>query len=87
VMRVIAKGLKGNVVYDMIDRYDEKNGISSMGKTTAYTASIVTQMLGSGEVTGKGTVPPEVAIRGRKVEKLLSELSRRGVKIRRTASK
>jgi len=87
VMRVIAKGLKGSVVYDMIDRYDEKNGISSMGKTTAYTASIVTQMLGSGEVTGKGTVPPEVAIRGRKVEKLLSELSRRGVKIRRTASK
>jgi len=87
VMRVIAKGLKGSVVYDMIDRYDEKNGISSMGKTTAYTASIVTQMLGSGEVTGKGTVPPEVAIQGGKVEKLLSELSRRGVKIRRTASK
>jgi lysine 6-dehydrogenase len=35
VMRVIAKGRKGRVVYDMVDRYDEENGVSSMGKTTA----------------------------------------------------
>jgi lysine 6-dehydrogenase len=87
VMRVIAKGRKGSVVYDMIDRYDERNGVSSMGKTTAYTASIITQMLGSGEIKGRGTVPPEVAVQGRKVEKLLSELSRRGVKIKRTSGR
>jgi len=85
VMRVIAKGRKGRVVYDMVDRYDEKNGVSSMGKTTAYTASIVTQMLGSGEVKGKGVIPPEVAIRGKSVEELLSELDRRGVRVERSA--
>jgi lysine 6-dehydrogenase len=87
VMRVIAKGRKGSVVYDMVDRYDEKNGVSSMGKTTAYTASIVTQMLGSGELRGKGVIPPEVAIRGKRVEKLLSELDRRGVRVKRTAGR
>jgi len=87
VMRVIAKGRKGNVVYDMVDRYDEKNGVSSMGKTTAYTASIVTQMLGSGEVKGKGVIPPEVAIRGKGVETLLSELDRRGVKVKRSVER
>ncbi|HYA56063.1 MAG TPA: saccharopine dehydrogenase C-terminal domain-containing protein [Nitrososphaerales archaeon] len=85
VMRVIAKGRRGRVVYDMVDRYDEKNGVSSMGKTTAYTASIVTQMLGSGEVKGKGVIPPEVAIRGKSVEELLSELDRRGVRVERSA--
>jgi len=84
VMRVIAKGRKGSVVYDMVDRYDEKNGVSSMGKTTGYTASIVTQMLGSGEVKGRGTVPPEVAVQGKRVEHLLAELNRRGVRIKRS---
>jgi len=87
VMRVIAKGRKGSMVYDMVDRYDQKNGVSSMGKTTGYTASIVTQMLGSGEIKGKGTIPPEVAVQGKKVDKLLAELERRGVKIRRHAER
>ena len=87
VMRVIAKGGKGKVVYDMVDRYDEKNDDSSMGKTTAYTASIFTQMLGSGDIKGRGTVPPEVAVQGRQVERVVSELGRRGVKISRSAGK
>ena len=82
VMRVIAKGRKGRVVYDMVDRYDEEKGVSSMGKTTAYTASIVAQMLGSGEISGRGTIPPEVAVKGEKVEKLVSELGRRGVRMK-----
>ena len=87
VMRVIAKGGKRSLVYDMVDRYDEREQVSSMAKTTAYTASIVTQMLGSGELGGRGTVPPEVAIQGKKVEKVISELDRRGVRIKRTIRK
>ncbi|HXW94323.1 MAG TPA: saccharopine dehydrogenase C-terminal domain-containing protein [Nitrososphaerales archaeon] len=87
VMRVIAKGSKGSVVYDMVDRYDVRNGVSSMGKTTAYTGSIVTQMLGSGQIRGKGVIPPEVAIRGKTVEQLLSELDRRGVVVKRSEGK
>ena len=82
VMRVIAKGMMGEVVYDMVDRYDEKNGVTSMGKTTGYTASIVTQMLGRGEIKGSGTIPPERAVQGEMVEALVSELGRRGVEIR-----
>lgn len=82
VMRVIARGRKGQVVYDMVDKYDEKEGVTSMGKTTGYTASIVTQMLGGGEIAGKGTIPPEIAVKGGGVSKVISELRRRGVKIR-----
>ena len=79
-MRVIAKSRTKEIVYDMVDRYDDANGVTSMGKTTGYTASIVTQMVGSGEISGKG-VPPETAVQGKRVGKLLSELRRRGVKI------
>jgi lysine 6-dehydrogenase len=81
VMRVIAKSTTKEVVYDMIDRYDSRNRVTSMGKTTGYTASIVTQMVGSGEIKGKGVVPPEIAVQGERVGRLLSELRRRGVRI------
>jgi len=81
VMRVIAKSPGQEMVYDMVDRYDDKNGVTSMGKTTGFTASIVAQMVGSGEVQGSGVIPPETAVRGKLVERLLSELGRRGVKI------
>jgi len=67
-------------VYDMVDRYDEENRVTSMGKTTGYTGSIVTQMLGTGKITGKGVIPPEVALKGM-VNPLISELASRGVRI------
>jgi saccharopine dehydrogenase-like NADP-dependent oxidoreductase len=54
-----------------------------MGKTTGYTGSIVTQMLGRGEVKGSGVIPPERAVTGRMVDGLLSELARRGVHFRK----
>ena len=81
VMRVIARGKKGKAVYDMVDRFDEVNQVSSMGKTTGYTASIVAQMVGRGEIRGKGVLPPEKAVQGKDVDRLISELKKRGVRI------
>ena len=82
VMRVIAKGKKVTT-YDMIDRYDKKSGVTSMGKTTGYTGSIVAQMLGGGKIAGKGVIPPETAVQGKLVPELVSELGQRGVLITR----
>ncbi len=82
VMRVIARSSKGEITYDMVDRYDEENRVTSMGKTTGYTASIVTQMVGAGEIQGRGVLAPEKAVVGKGVGDLVSELGRRGVKIR-----
>ncbi len=81
VMRVEARAPGGEIVYDMVDRYDRKNGITSMGRTTGFTCSIVTQMVGSGRIQGKGVVPPENAVMGDGVHLLLEELGKRGVKI------
>jgi lysine 6-dehydrogenase len=85
VMRVEAKGRKGakstNMSYEMIDFYDNKLGVTSMGRTTGYTCSIVTQMVGRGEIRDKGVVPPETALKAGQVKKLLSGLESRGVAI------
>jgi saccharopine dehydrogenase-like NADP-dependent oxidoreductase len=86
VMRVIARSGKREVVYDMVDRFDEELGVTSMGKTTGYTASIVTQMLGGGEIGGRGVVPPENAVVGQGVEKILEGLRLRGVEVEKRRS-
>ncbi|MBI3859411.1 MAG: saccharopine dehydrogenase NADP-binding domain-containing protein [Thaumarchaeota archaeon] len=86
VMRVIAKAGEKKIVFDMVDRYDQERGVTSMGKTTGYTGSIVAQMVGSGAIQGKGVLPPEIAVKGKLVGRLLSELSARGVEIRETRS-
>ncbi len=87
VMRVEAKGKKRgklmNITYDMVDYYDEKGGVTSMSRTTGYTCSIVTQMMGRGEIVGRGVIPPENALNAEHVKKLLSELKARGVLVRR----
>ncbi len=82
VMRVIARSKTGEFVYDMIDRFDDREGVTSMGKTTGYTASIVAQMVGAGRIKGKGTIAPERAVEGPLVDTLLSELNKRGVSIK-----
>lgn len=81
IMRVIARGDKGEMTYELVDKYDQENKVTSMGKTTGYTASIVTQMLGRGEISGSGVLPPERAVQGKSVLGLISELGQRGVKI------
>ncbi len=90
VMRVQAKGMKGGrpkrVGYEMIDFYDRKKEVTSMGRTTGYTCSIVTQMVGRGEIVGKGVVPPETALDSGQVKKLLVELESRGVIIQENKS-
>lgn len=87
VMRVIAKSETGEFVYDMVDRYDDRTGVTSMGKTTGYTASIVAQMVGEGKIQGRGTLPPEKAVGGPLVETLLSELRKRGVDVKARSRK
>ncbi|MDG6985384.1 MAG: saccharopine dehydrogenase NADP-binding domain-containing protein [Nitrososphaerota archaeon] len=87
VMRVTATGKRGRIDYDLVDRYDEADSVTSMGKTTGYTASIVAQMVGEGTVGGRGVVPPETAVTGRAVEALISEHAKRGVKIAKRRSR
>jgi len=86
VLRVIVAGMKDGVetchTFDMVDHYDERLGVTSMAKTTAYTAAIVARMLGRGDISEKGLVPTVRVVRGNLFRRLLGELSGRGVTVK-----
>jgi saccharopine dehydrogenase-like NADP-dependent oxidoreductase len=91
VLQVSVSGKKGgidiDVNYEMLDEYDEKAGVTSMAKTTGFTAAIIARILGSGAVKKKGIQWPVRVIRGELFEELLSSLRKRGVEITETITK
>jgi lysine 6-dehydrogenase len=64
--------------YDIIDRFDERAGLSAMQRTTAFPASVVAQMMARGETTQKGAVPQERCI---PPEAFVRELAARDIRI------
>jgi lysine 6-dehydrogenase len=88
VLRVKVEGVKEGCktcyTFDMVDFFDENRGLTSMAKTTSYTAAITARMLGRCDIRGKGLVFPAKAIREKLLRRLLEELSERGVKVTET---
>jgi lysine 6-dehydrogenase len=64
--------------YDIIDRHDERTGLSAMMRTTAFPASLVAQMMARGDIREKGAIPQERCV---PAEIFVSELARRGIRI------
>ncbi|MEA1939040.1 MAG: saccharopine dehydrogenase C-terminal domain-containing protein, partial [Candidatus Caldatribacteriota bacterium] len=60
----IKDGQKMRIDYYMWEEADIENGISAMGRVTAFPEAITTVMLGKGEISRKGIVAPEDAIEG-----------------------
>lgn len=64
IMRVIVKGVENSIrkeiVYDLFDEFDEKEKLSSMSRTTGFTATATVQMMLDGIFTEKGIFPPEL---------------------------
>jgi lysine 6-dehydrogenase len=90
VLRVKVLGEKDGretlYTYDMVDRYDDEERVTSMAKTTSYTAAIVARMMARGEFDETGYVAPVRVIRGEKMDELLAALDARGVKITKTVT-
>jgi saccharopine dehydrogenase-like NADP-dependent oxidoreductase len=74
-------GQKMRINYYMWEGTDTKNGISSMGRVTAFPAAIAAILIGKGKINKKGIVAPEDAIEGKVYEEFLEELKKRGVTI------
>lgn len=74
--RVLVEGMKdgkrARAIYDMIDRKDEKSGLTAMMRGTALPASIICLMMARGE-TPPGAMPQELAVDGdRFIEEVLA---------------
>lgn len=65
--------------FDIVDKQDEVTGLSAMMRTTAFPASIIAQMMASGDVLMRGATPQEKAIDS---DKFVAELAKRNIIIR-----
>jgi lysine 6-dehydrogenase len=70
VMRVIIEGEKNGsaqrVEYNLLDRWDDKTIISSMGRTTGYTCTAAVHLIAKKMFTEKGVFPPELVGKNKK---------------------
>ncbi len=76
VMRV--EGTRGakRCVLEMVDRFDERTGLTAMMRCTGFPASAVAQMLARGEAREKGALPQEICI---DVKRFMEEMRSRGL--------
>ena len=77
----VKNGQKMKIDYYMWENADMENGISAMGRVTAFPEAIATVMLGNGEINKKGIIAPEDAIEGKIYEKYFEELRGRKINI------
>jgi len=71
--------------FKLIDYYDEKKNITSMARTTGYTASIIAQLLAKEKIKDKGIIPPEkLGLNKILFEEILTELNKRNLNITMT---
>jgi saccharopine dehydrogenase-like NADP-dependent oxidoreductase len=89
VMRIQVDGIKdGNphsFTYDLLDKYDETTGTTSMARTTGYAATMAARMLREGLFNEPGVYPPEFVGRiPACVQFVLDGLRERGIVYRET---
>ncbi len=79
-----ANGCPQRYTVEMVDRYDDVLGFTSMARTTAFTGAIVARMVARGDIAGKGWLTPEKVIAGRQFDELMRELQRANIHLNET---
>ena len=81
-LRVAVRGRSGRqVAWQLLDRYDERRGISAMMRTTGYSLSITGIMQADGRIAARGVHTRDEAV---PFAEYVSELAKRGIEIRET---
>ena len=82
LVRVTVQGVKDGaektIVYEILDRQDTKSGLTAMMRTTAFPAAIIAWMAADGQISDKGCMPQEVAV---KPSLFIPQLKRRGINL------
>jgi len=74
-------GAAASEKYELTDHSDDRNGVSSIARTTAYVASIAAQMIATGRMPEKGFVPSELAFGQDAFESFMDQLRERRITI------
>jgi lysine 6-dehydrogenase len=84
IMRIEAHAGRRVLSFTMVDEFDNKTGLTSMMRTTAWPASIVLQMMVNGTIAKRGGIYQELDV---PADVFLREMSKRGVRIRSQANR
>ena len=89
VMRVEVSGLKDGkkimYTYNILDRYDKKRKITAMARTTAYTTSVIAQLVAKKVIEEKGVIPPEkIGMNERRYKRFMDMMKKRKVVAKET---
>jgi lysine 6-dehydrogenase len=87
-MEITVRGQEGETpceyVYRLLDRTDDRTGVSSMARTTGYTCTAAARLVLEGRFTRVGICPPEyVGADETCFEHVLADLAARGVRVER----
>ena len=74
-------GEKTRCIYSLVYPYHKRYGVSALAYLTGVPLSIASQMLARGEISERGVLPPEAAV---KPKPFFAELTKRGTKINET---
>lgn len=80
-------GQRRKYVIEMVDRYDDALGFTSMARTTGFTGAIIARMIARGDLKVKGMFMSEQAVFGPLFDMLVSELATAGVRFTLTTEK
>ncbi len=69
--------------WQMVDRFDEKRGVTAMMRATGYSLAITGLMQVDGRVAGQGVLTPDEAV---PFQAYVDELGKRGIEIREVAA-
>jgi len=79
----ISENTKASHVYQLLDYFDKKHGVTAMARTTGYTASIVAQMMAKRAIEEKGVIPPErLGMSEALFKEIVNQLRKRKIEIR-----
>jgi saccharopine dehydrogenase-like NADP-dependent oxidoreductase len=78
LLRVEAKHGDVNASFSMVDSTDDRTGLTSMMRTTAWPASIVLQMMIDGQIAKRGGVRQEIDV---PAQLFLNAMAQRGITI------
>jgi saccharopine dehydrogenase-like NADP-dependent oxidoreductase len=91
VMRVTVEGEKGGqrvrYDYELLDRYDQTTGTTSMARTTGFTCTAAARLVAQGSYRRTGISPPEFLGRESTCHLfVMQELAKRGVVFRQSVT-
>lgn len=78
----VRSGRPVQYAYQLFDQYDEGKGVTAMARTTAYTASIIAQLILGKAIKEKGVVAPEIlGMNDGVFSAFMNESRKRGIEI------